>query len=255
MSAFSWVDGAPDPDLLLSYLDQTARAGSRMKHYVMAAHALRRPDGPILDLGCGAGHDLALLASAGLEPVGVDPSATLLRTAAQRTAASVLLVQATGEMLPFREGSFAGCRIERVLLHVLDPRGVLTEAVRCLDTGALLTVYEPDFDSLIVRNNRGEDPVPWLARARHPGVGGVLWNLIEDAGCDVLDRVEELSVWRSLAVLDRVVGIDASVVRAIDAGRVGQEEADRWVAEQRTREANGEFYATMPKVLIVARKL
>jgi SAM-dependent methyltransferase len=195
MSAFSCVDGAPDPNLLVSYLDYTARAASGMKHYAMAAHALRHPDGPILDIGCGAGHDLALLASAGLQPVGVDPSATLLRTAAQRTSAP-LLVQATGEALPFHDGSVAGCRIERVLMHVVDPLSVLIETVRCLRAGALLSVFEPNFDSLTVRNDHGDDPVRWLARVRHPGIGGNLWDLVANAGCVVLDRVEELSVWR-----------------------------------------------------------
>ena len=81
MSMFSSVDAAADPRAAIAYLDQTARAAWRMKHYAMAAHALRQPDGPVLDLGCGAGHDLRLFAGAGLATVGVDPSAVLLSEA------------------------------------------------------------------------------------------------------------------------------------------------------------------------------
>ena len=256
MSGFSAVDGAADPQFLVAYLDATARTGSRMKQYAAVAHALRRPDGLVLDLGCGAGHDLVLLASVGLRPLGVDPSAVMLGAASRRTAGGrSLLVRAVGETLPFRDGSLGGCRIERVLQHVLDPSAVLGEAVRCLRHGGLITVYEPDWDSFRVAGDLGEKIVGWLNGARHPGVGGLLWSLVEEAGCEVLDRVEELSVWRSLAVLDRVIGLEASIARAVGAGRISEEEADRWVAAQRERDARGEFRSTIPKVLVVARKV
>ena len=255
MSVFSSVDAQPDPSLLVGYLDLIARAAAGMKHYAVAAHALHQPDGLVLDLGCGAGHDLVLLASAGLRPVGVDASAFMLATAAGRRGTEhVPLVQSAGEALPFLDNTLAGCRIERVLMHVVDPLAVLVEVVRCLRPGALITVYEPNWDSFLVRSDHGNEAVDWIAPSRHPGIGGKLWGLIEEAGCDVLDRVEELSVWRSLAVLDRVVGLEASVVRAVDARRVSRVEADRWVAEQRGRESRAEFRSTISKVLIVARK-
>jgi SAM-dependent methyltransferase len=41
------------------------------------------PGGVVLDVGRGVGHDLELLAGAGLELVGLDPSAAVL-TAARR---------------------------------------------------------------------------------------------------------------------------------------------------------------------------
>jgi hypothetical protein len=82
----------------------------------------------------------------------------------------------------------------------------------------------------------------------------VLWTLLEDAGCVVLDRVEELSVWRSLGVLDGVVGLDRSVANAIEIHRVSAAAANRWLQEQRTRDALGIFRAIMPKVLFVAQR-
>jgi SAM-dependent methyltransferase len=192
MSVFSSVDAGQDPDRALGYLDWTARAESGMKQYATAAHALRSPVGPILDVGCGAGHDLSLLASAGLRAVGVDPSATLLRSAGVRTQGSGAgLVRAAGEMLPFGTGTFAGCRIERVLMHVVDPAVVLAEAVRCLRPGALITVFEPDWSSYVVRNDGGDQPAGWVAGMANPSVGRDLPRLLAEVGCDVLDRVEE----------------------------------------------------------------
>ncbi len=54
---FSAVDDADDPGRAISYLDVIADAATGMKHYAAAAHAQRRPQGLVLDLGCGSGHD------------------------------------------------------------------------------------------------------------------------------------------------------------------------------------------------------
>ena len=254
MSAFSQVDAAPDPAGLVRFLDEAAAAESGMKHYTLAAHLLRRPGGPILDVGCGAGHDLVLLGTAGLRAVGVDPSEVMTAASAQRSAGlGARLVRAAGEALPFRDGAFSGCRIERVLMHVEDPALVVSEAVRCVEAGGLVTVFEPDWSGLRVRGSDGDRLVGWLGGMRHPGIGARLWSLLEASGCDVLDQVVEHSVWRSLVDPDRIIVLPLAVERAVAAGRVAAAEAEAWLAEQRAREGAGEFLAVMPKVLVVAR--
>jgi SAM-dependent methyltransferase len=255
VSGFSSVDDAADPDGLVRFLDAVSLAESGMKHYAVAAHALRRPSRPILDLGCGAGHDLALFAAAGLGVVGVDPSAVMVEAARGRTAtAGTPVVRATGERLPFGGPVFSGCRIERVLMHVDDPSVVLTEALRCVEPGGLVTVFEPDWGSFSVRSDVLPERATWITSAKHPDIGARLWELLESLGCDVLDRVEELSVWRSIAKLERVAGFPGAVDRAVAAGRVDRGDADRWVREQRQRETVGQFYALMPKVQVIATK-
>jgi hypothetical protein len=145
--------------------------------------------------------------------------------------------------------------MERVLMHVKDPTVVIGEAVRCLAPGSLLTMFEPDWSSFRVRGEHGDECVGWITGSRHPGVGGELWGLAEEAGCQVLDRVEELSVWRSLEVLDRIVGgIELAVVGAAGAGRVNRQTAEAWLHEQRQRDHRGEFLGFMPKILLVARR-
>ena len=118
-----------------------------------------------------------------------------------------------------------------------------------------MTIFEPNWRDFTVRSERGEERCGWVCSARHPDVGGVLCELLEAAGCIVLDRVEELSVWRSLDVLDGVVGIDRSLTSAVQHERISQSAADCWLAEQRARDAAGMFHGTMPKVLVVARRL
>lgn len=59
--------------------------------------------GPLLDLGCGAGRHLAALKSFGKMPIGLDLSPWLLQSSAQKHN---LLVRASMKNLPFREKSF-----------------------------------------------------------------------------------------------------------------------------------------------------
>lgn len=253
MSAFSSVDDAADPERLVRFLDAAAAGQSGIKHYAAAAHALRRPARPVLDVGCGTGQDLALLGAGGVEAIGVDPSAVMVAAARGRVGPAVSLARGFGHRLPFRRASFGGARVERVLMHVEDPAAVLAEIVRCVEPGGLLNVFEPDWSRFEVRTAEGTADAGWLSSARHPDVGGRLWALVEDAGCEVLDRVEELSVWRSLETLVRIAGYPHSVDRAVAAGRIGREAADAWVREQEERARAGSLHGLLPKVLIVAR--
>ena len=137
-------------------------------------------------------------------------------------------------------------------MHVADPSAVLGEVVRCLRPGGLLTVCEPDWSAFRVTSDVLPQRAGWINPARHPDIGGRLWDLLEEAGCDVLDRVEELSVWRSLATLRMVTGFTDAVDVAVAAGRVDGARAQRWVTEQEQREAAGTFHALLPKILLVA---
>jgi len=252
MSVFSGVDASDDPDAAVHYLDRIAGAQRGMKHYAAAAHAGRCPQGFVLDVGCGAGHDLILLQEAGLRPVGIDPSLTMVSAAARRGVSP--LIQAVGERLPFQAQSLEGCRIERVLVHVEDPVVLLTEVARCLTPGAMLTVFEPDWSRYLVRDDGEMASTAWLAPVRHSDAGSRLWGWVEAAGFNVLDRVEELSVWRQLDTLRSVIDLDAAIVRAIAAGRIDKSAASDWHDRQEANDARGEFLSLMSKVQIVAER-
>ncbi|MHB1923085.1 MAG: methyltransferase domain-containing protein, partial [Acidimicrobiales bacterium] len=161
-----------------------------------------------LYLGCGAGHDLDLLTRAGMAAVGIDPSETLVNIARQRLGPDprARLMRGSGEALPYRDEVFSGERIERVLQHVAEPAVVVSEAAPVLRPDGLLTIFEPDWSRMRWRTDDGESDGSWLTGVPNPSTGGQLWEMVEEAGCQVLDRIEDLSVWRSLAVIDRVLG-------------------------------------------------
>ncbi|MGR6317214.1 class I SAM-dependent methyltransferase [Micromonospora soli] len=105
--------------------------------------------GPLLDLGCGPGRDLAFWHARGAAPVGLDLSAAMLREAGRRVG--VPLVQGDLLRLPFRSGAFGGVWCSAALLHL--PKAVAPAALagvrRVLRSGGplLLSVKEGDGES------------------------------------------------------------------------------------------------------------
>jgi SAM-dependent methyltransferase len=153
-----------------------------------------------------------MLARFGLRAIGLDLSAVMLDAARDRaTTAGAPLLRAAGDRLPLADECLAGCRTERVLMHVADPEAVLAEVVRCVRPGGLSIVFEPDWAAFRVTSDVLPEQAAWLTSVAHPDIAGRLWELLELLGCQVLDRVEELSVWRSLSTLKRVTGFPASV--------------------------------------------
>lgn len=255
MSGFSSVDRSADPSALVSHLEVSARGLAAMKRYVAAAAARAVPGGLVLDIGCGAGHDLELLAAEGLTPLGVDPSAVMTAEAAQRIqvgSSTCHLARADGQALPFADAAVDGVRIERVLQHCADPSVVLGEARRVLRAGGFLAVFEPDWTSL---RFGGEDPdharvVEAVMHVAHPAVGAQLPRLVREAGFRVLDRVSELSFGYTLASLP--LRLAKMLERAVQRGRIDRETAEGWWARQDELEQQDALEASWEKILVVA---
>ena len=52
-------------------------------------------------------------------------------------------------------------------------------------------------------------------RVAHPSMGRDLWGLLEGAGLRLLDRVEELSVWRRFDTLNVLIDVPAAIQRVV----------------------------------------
>jgi ubiquinone/menaquinone biosynthesis C-methylase UbiE len=106
-----------------------------------------RPGQRVLDIGCGTGHTLQLLAQEyGAQAVGIDLSMQFLSGARLRAnesnhAERIELLNADGGKLPFSTGAFDYVVIESVLVHA-DTEQLLAEAYRVLDYGGRLGVNE-----------------------------------------------------------------------------------------------------------------
>jgi SAM-dependent methyltransferase len=250
MSGFSDVDNSAHAEALLRYLDDTDSFMSAFKAYVVATLGRYAPDGRVLDVGCGVGHDLVRLAAAGLAPVGVDTSQVALLRA---KSAGGRVVRGDGGRLPFRCDAFDGCRIERVLQHVVDPGAVLDEILRVVKPAGVIAVLEPDHTSMRVDSTvdpTGTVPGRFVS-ARHPAIGAETARLLRTRGCVVDDIVTEHSFGYHLDQLP--INAGAATARAVSGGDLSPHVRQRWLAEQEERMRNKSFRATWDKILVVAR--
>jgi len=126
--------------------DRLAEAYDRryeLHHYTGVERLLvatSQPGACVLEVGCGTGYWLEVLARRGARPVGVDPSqGMLLQAAARSTIAS--LVQAHAEHLPLGSGNFDLVVAVNALHHFADVAAFCAEAHRVLRPGgSVLTV-------------------------------------------------------------------------------------------------------------------
>jgi demethylmenaquinone methyltransferase/2-methoxy-6-polyprenyl-1,4-benzoquinol methylase len=109
-----------------------------------SVRALGLPVGArVLDLACGTGDFLRILATAGLAPVGLDLSWGML----QANGTGIALAQADGAALPVAAASVDGVTCGYALRNFTDLPAVLGELGRVVRPGgriSLLEVSEPD---------------------------------------------------------------------------------------------------------------
>jgi SAM-dependent methyltransferase len=256
-TGFQAVDRSGDPRAHVGYLDAVggltwARAYKQRTFALLAP----RPGDRVLDLGCGTGDDvraLAALVAPGGRAVGVDASATMVAEARARSAAAGPDAPAAefrvgdAHRLPFADAAFDGCRADRTLQHVEDPRRAIVELVRVARPGARVVASEPDWETLIVDAPDGAATRRILNarcdRMRHGWIGRRLPGLLLDAGLRRVDVEAASLILRDLATAERLLALEASAARACDDGLIPAAAAAAWVAGLRAAAAAGRFFA------------
>jgi ubiquinone/menaquinone biosynthesis C-methylase UbiE len=95
-------------------------------------------EGLCLDLGCGSGHYLDVLASTGRTVIGLDRSADQLRIARGRWPT---VVQGDAAALPFADGTFSAVAAVFISTDVDNFGPVVAESARVLNPGGPLAFY------------------------------------------------------------------------------------------------------------------
>lgn len=120
-----------------------------------------QPGETILEVGCGNGVFLPLLAravGATGRVVGLDHAPEFVAEARARVTREglddvVTVLEGDAYRLPFPDASFDAAHCERVLMHLADPVAALRELRRVVRPGGRVVVVEPDW-----RGNRFDHP-------------------------------------------------------------------------------------------------
>ncbi|GAA4902803.1 ubiquinone/menaquinone biosynthesis C-methylase UbiE [Stackebrandtia albiflava] len=253
VAAMSQVFEAVTPDRV-DYLDRAARSSAGHSYKPLLRDALDIRGGhTVLDLGCGPGTDLAAMAVPGARVIGLDNDPVMTATATERTRPPVEVVRGDVHDLPFGDATIDRVRTDRVLQHVADPARVLAEARRVLRPGGRLVMAEPDWHTLAV-----DHPVATISAAytrfitervvRNAGIGRALARLAADAGFTVPHVVPVTPVFREVVEADRIFGFQRNTARAVAAGHLTPEQAERWLRHL----SEEPFLATVTQFVVTA---
>ena len=136
----------------------------------------------VLDVGCGRAVDAIRIAQKGGEPVGLEPSRTMLgrsRTCVAESASNVDLVQGIGESLPFKAHSFDWVMCKGALDHFPDPCRAIEEMARVLKPDGRAVISIANFESLGHRLGRNVHRLTRLFPGK-PATKRQAWETPED---------------------------------------------------------------------------
>src|SRR5690606_9067491 len=148
----------------------------RQRLRLLKSTAADAPGDRILEVGCGAGHVLALFDG---ERTGVDLSPAMLDRARARLGRRVRLVRGSALDLPLADDSFDVVLCTEVLEHVPDPGRAVAELLRVAAPGARVIVSIPN-ERNIDRAKRAIMRIPVLRGLMRTIAGeGNDWHLHE----------------------------------------------------------------------------
>ncbi len=217
----------------------------------------------VLEVGCGLGDD-ALRMAGRVGPdgvvVGVDASARMIEEAVGRIPADVRVEFALADArdLPFKDESFARCRIDRTLQHIKGPQRAIREMVRVLEPGGVLLAYDNDWGTFCVSGSDDESTriieSLWGDSFANRWVGRYLKRYFLEAGLRNVVVEPSVSVVTDFELADRVYNLRQTVKRTVEAGRITQAVADEWVSGMPNLSQSGGFLCTLTAYTVVGTK-
>lgn len=236
---------------------------ARRRRIVRAALAAQ-PGERILDVGCGPGFYCAeLLEEVGPSGrvVGLDASAPMLALAERRCAGheNVELRAAEADALPVQDATFDGAISVQVQEYVPDVAVALGELHRVLRPGGRAVVFDIDWATLSVgsRDAGLSERVlrAWDEHLAHVSLPRTLAARLRAAGFDDV-RMEAYAFATAELDPETYGGALVPFIGDFVAGRQGltEEDAQRWVAEQRALDERGEFFFSITQFCFTTRK-
>ena len=128
------------------------------------------PRGSVLDVGSGASKELVRLAKLGFQAWAVDPSGHMLgmsQMTGDEAEASIILVRAIGEELPFADKSVDIVACQAALDHFSDRHAFMREAARIVKPDGHVVISLNNFEGLACQIGRKLHPLARASRLHH----------------------------------------------------------------------------------------
>lgn len=262
--AWIQVDRTEDPRFFVNLLDATrARLLERARKSpaeFFASLALR-PGVKLLDVGCGTGDFLRLLAplvSPGTA-VGVDLSETMIAEARRRSAAENidnLSFQAGSVLdLPFPPASFDRILATQLLLHVPDPLKALTEMKRVLAPAGVISISEIDWGTLVVQSSENELGRRFTDLAcRELRNGLIIRELpghLRELGFNHIVILPQVEVTQDLGAFYTWF-VEPSLLHFKRIGAFSEADADAFLADLKDRARRGRYFSSRTYYTVLA---
>jgi SAM-dependent methyltransferase len=211
----------------------------------------------VLEIGCGTGvvvRDLAALVGRRGAVTAIDTSATLLAQAralsrAASPAARLVFRRADGHRLPFGDRRFDTALAITVILHVEDPRRVVSEMVRVVRPGGRVALQDQDFGLIGAAHPDRELTARILdgVAARiypEPHSGRRLGALLREAGLTDVRLLADVYQDTTLTQFSQNF-LGRRAENAVRFGIVDATAAERWLDGFNALRAEGNFVLTM----------
>jgi SAM-dependent methyltransferase len=262
--SFSSVDTAPAASELIDAMDHIAAVAAVQRLRATATRMLDpKPGDHIVDVGCGLGDQVRLLAAA-VGPtgsvVGIDPSTTMLDIARRRTDDRHHQIEfRTGDAtaLDLPDGSVDGVRCERVFQHLVEPEAAMAELARITRPGGRIVVIDSDWGMHAIH---GADPDLtgrvircWADSAANGLAGRGLSALFTAAGLHDVDVAAE-----TMTSTDRTRPMRAPfpqlAATALERGVLTAAQAATWLDDLVTSAHAGRFFWAATMIAVVGRR-
>lgn len=258
VGAFRDVD-ATGSDELITYLDQSVSFGAAGKRTSFEAQGISRGMF-VLDLGCGTGDDVRMIAEI-VGPdgkvAGVDSSARMIRAGQERgLPGNAQLLVASAGALPFADRWFDACRADRVFQHLDNAEAAAGELLRVLKPGGTAMLIDQDWETIVIAGVPKE-PTRTIVRAFADSLAngwagrnnGLVLRRAGFVDVQVVGGVTTFDLAPAYAFV-----LNPALAYARRAGLLDEAHEQAWLRSLLEAQRSGEFYYSVNVYVTLARR-
>jgi ubiquinone/menaquinone biosynthesis C-methylase UbiE len=218
----------------------------------------------VLDVGCGLGIDaisMGRMVGRSGRVVGLDVSRAIIAEARRRLEGLSLPVEfvlGDARRLEFRDETFDCTRVDRSLQHISDPAQALAEMFRVTRSGGRMMAFEPDWGTFAVSSSNRQLTRKVLSlfcdNFRSGWIGRYLYSLFRKCGIEEISVDPKVLMITDFRLGDTVWDLTRNAYHAQSLGLISKKNADDWLCELRSLDAEGRFFACHSCFLVSGRR-